>query len=474
MHVLANWLLQGSALAAVTTVLLRLLPRLSATTRYRVWWLAMFTVLALPVLNWLPSHLIPPPLVAPPTATAAPSYEVEMPALPWWPIAVAFGAYALWTSWSLVCLGRALLHLRSAKRRCRDLPLGRQNRLPRWRALRDRGRRARLVVSDDVRTASVLGLTSPAIAVAPTLLRVLDNDELDCILVHEWAHVQRRDDFARLLQVLLRATTGLHPGIWWIDRQLHIDRETACDDWTINLTGSAKRYAACLTKLAAHNLALHEAVLLPAVLSPGDLTRRVTQLLDRRRSTSTKQPVTFTALSLSLLIALGMFVAGIQLVRPKLADAKIASDPTADITVPQSLTTSTSPLAPPSAPTVRRPIPGRQRPDQETATPRILPIVAASHKPTSSAPPSSEVQQLDPTAVSNTSETRGASPSAITEPIGEEQPTPMTPAATGQGSSTPWGAAADAGVSISKGSRQAGVATAGFFSRLGKSIARRF
>jgi len=470
--VLANWLLQGSALAAVTTVLLRLVPRLSATTRYRVWWLAMFTVLALPMLNLLPAPPIAPPVVAP-TATAASSYEVEMPALPWWPIAIAFGAYALWTSWSLVCLGRALLHLRSAKRRCRDLPPGRQNRLPRWRALRDRGRRARLVVSDDVRTASVLGLTSPAIAVAPTLLRVLDNEELDCILVHEWAHVQRRDDFARLLQVLLRATTGLHPAIWWIDRQLHIDRETACDDWTINLTGSAKRYAACLTKLAAHNLALHEAVLLPAVLSPGDLTRRVTQLLDRQRSTSTKQPVTFTALSLSLLIALGMFAAGIQLVRPKPADAKIASGPIAVTTVPQSLTTPTPPLAPAFAPTGRRLVPRRQPTDQETATERLLPIIASDNG-TSSAPPSSQVQPLDRTAVSNTSETPGASPSAIMEPIGEEQPTPMTPAATGQGSSTPWGAAADAGVSIGKGSRQAGVATAGFFSRLGKSIARRF
>jgi beta-lactamase regulating signal transducer with metallopeptidase domain len=471
-HVLANWLLQGSALAAVTTVLLRLVPRLSATTRYRAWWLAMFTVLALPVLNWLPPHPIAAPVVAA-TGTAASSYEVEMPALPWWPIAIAFGAYALWTSWSLVCLVRALLHLRSAKRRCRDLPLGRQNRLPRWRALRDRGRRARLVVSDDVRTASVLGLTSPAIAVAPTLLRVLDNEELDCILVHEWAHVQRRDDFARLLQVLLRATTGLHPAIWWIDRQLHIDRETACDDWTINLTGSAKRYAACLTKLAAHDLALHEAVLLPAVLSPGDLTRRVTQLLDRQRSTSTKQPVTFTALSLSLLIALGMFVAGIQLVRPKPADAKIASGATAVTTVPQSLTTPTPPFAPASAPAVGRPVPRRQRTDQETATERILPIIA-SDQATSSAPPSSQAQRLDRTAVSNTSETPAASPSAIMDPIGEEQPTPMTPAATGQGSSTPWGAAADAGVSIGKESRQAGAATAGFFSRLGKSIARRF
>lgn len=470
MHVLANWLVQGIALIAATTLLLRLRPRLSATTRYRVWWVAMATLLALPLLNWLPAQAIAQPTAA---VTAASAYEVQMPAVPWWTIAVALGAYALWTSWSLVRVGRALLHLRTAKRRCRELPRGRQNRLPRWCALRDQGRRARLVVSDDVRTASVLGLASPAIAVAPALLRVLNNDELDCILVHEWAHVQRRDDFARLLQVLLRAITGLHPAIWWIDRQLHINRETACDDWTINLTGSAKRYAACLTKLAALNLAMDDAVLLPAVLSPGDLTRRVTQLLDRRRSTSTKQPATFTALSLTLLIALGMFVAGIQLVRPRAADAPIGSGSIAVAAIPQPFTSIARPLEPTSAPSSRRPVPRRPRAESDPATPDIAGSVAASNRPESPAR-SPEGPRRDPIAVQNTSELPGPAPSAIAAPVGEPLAAPIAPAAPGQGASTPWGAAADAGVSIGKGSRQAGVATASFFSRLGKSIARRF
>lgn len=470
MHVLANWLLQGIVLVAATTLLLRLVPRLSATTRYRVWWVAMATLLALPLLNWLPAHPIAQRAAA---VTSVSTYEVEMPALPLWPIALALGAYALWTSWSLVSIGRALLQLGAAKRRCREMPLGRQNRLPRWCALRDQGRRARLVVSDDVRTASVLGLTSPAIAVAPALLHVLNNDELDCILVHEWAHVQRRDDFARLLQVLLRAITGLHPAIWWIDRQLHITRETACDDWTINLTGSAKRYAACLTKLAARNLATGDAVLLPAVLSPGDLTRRVTQLLDRQRSTSTKQPVTFTALSLTLLIAVGTFVAGIQLVRPRATDVPIASGSIAVAAVPQSVSSVTRSLEPTAAASVRQPVPRRPSAEPEPATTEIAQRVAATNGPEFPAQ-SPVAPRRDPIAVQTPSEFPAAAHSGISVPVGEPLAPPIAPAAPGQGTTTPWGAAADAGVSIGKGSRQAGVATAGFFSRLGKSIARSF
>jgi hypothetical protein len=39
---------------------------------------------------------------------------------------------------------------------------------------------------------------------------------------------------------------------------------------------------------------------------------------------------------------------------------------------------------------------------------------------------------------------------------------------------TPWGAAADAGVAIGRGSQKAAVSTAGFFSRFGKKIASSF
>jgi hypothetical protein len=49
----------------------------------------------------------------------------------------------------------------------------------------------------------------------------------------------------------------------------------------------------------------------------------------------------------------------------------------------------------------------------------------------------------------------------------------MGQAASTQGT-TPWRAAADAGTSVGRGSQKAAVATAGFFSRLGKSIAGAF
>ena len=63
------------------------------------------------------------------------------------------------------------------------------------------------------------------------------------MLIHEWAHVQRRDDLVNILQIVVRIIAGWHPALWWIDHRLHIEREIACDEITVAVTGSPKAYA---------------------------------------------------------------------------------------------------------------------------------------------------------------------------------------------------------------------------------------
>ena len=223
----------------------------------------------------------------------------------------------VWFGWAMVSLSRtlrALVACAQAKRAARPFPAGREARLETWLSLRARGRRAALGVSDSVRAAAVLGLTSPAIVVAPSALTALDDQELDQIVVHEWAHVQRRDDLARLVQRVIVALAGLHPAVWWIDRQLNLERETACDDWAVNATGSARGLAVCLTKLAAMPGRPADAVLLPAAFLSSELTTRVVRLLDRGRNTSTTPAAGAAMLVAPVLGALALAVASVQLV----------------------------------------------------------------------------------------------------------------------------------------------------------------
>ena len=68
-------------------------------------------------------------------------------------------------------------------------------------------------------SAAVLGWGAPMIAVAPSMLHTLQTDELDRVLIHEWAHVQRRDDLTNIVQVVVlerlggRAVTARRAGV---------------------------------------------------------------------------------------------------------------------------------------------------------------------------------------------------------------------------------------------------------------------
>jgi hypothetical protein len=74
-------------------------------------------------------------------------------------------------------------------------------------------------------------------------------DELRPILIHEMAHLRRRDDWTNLLQKAVRAVFFFHPAVWWIDARLSLEREMACDDAVVAATGDARAYAGSLIGL---------------------------------------------------------------------------------------------------------------------------------------------------------------------------------------------------------------------------------
>ena len=67
------------------------------------------------------------------------------------------------------------------------------------------------MICDAVPGATVLGFHRPCIAIPPSLVEALTIDELDQVILHEYAHVQRRDDWSRLAQTLLLSVLWIHP-----------------------------------------------------------------------------------------------------------------------------------------------------------------------------------------------------------------------------------------------------------------------
>lgn len=483
MDVLLNWLWQGCAAAGVAWVVLNGSRRLSATTRYSLWWTTMISVMSLPMLPALASST----LVAGDEAVLGLTsvQSVTLPPLPSWHTTLFLLCWAVWINVTLVRAVNALGSLLGIKQRALPFPTQREARLRGWMAVRARGRRAGLMVSNEIPRAAVLGLGSPVIAVTPSLLRELDDEELDRIIVHEWAHVQRRDDTARLIQMCVRVLVGFHPAVWWIDRQLEIEREVACDDRVVEITGAAKAYAASLTKLATMPCASPNLALAPGAFSASPLTTRVLRLLDGRRNRSTER--SFLALTLAtpalLTVAIGMAsfelvviatppsARSAALVTATFTNVRHSEPPRAgqQITLqvrarePKRVTATGTPMIPPDT---RAAAIGQPQHQPGGARPVLVSMAAAAQE-------SERHPAIPELPVSNDS-----SPWPLTAAIEQPEPpvdvTVDTIPALDTKSSTPWGAAADAAAAVGRGSQKAAVRTAGFFTKLGKNIGGAF
>lgn len=92
--------------------------------------------------------------------------------------------------------------------------------------------------------------TRAPVVVLPSVANSWPQTRLDPVLVHELAHVQRRDAaWLQLSQVML-AVWWMHPLAWVAARQLRMERERACDDLALAFGSRASDYASELVSLA--------------------------------------------------------------------------------------------------------------------------------------------------------------------------------------------------------------------------------
>ena len=97
-------------------------------------------------------------------------------------------------------------------------------------------RNLQLLVSPDTDIPVVMGWRKPAILLPPSFVQDLSSEEMETVIVHELAHIQRRDYPMNVAQAGVEALFFYHPVVRWISRQIRREREHCCDD--ITLVGS--------------------------------------------------------------------------------------------------------------------------------------------------------------------------------------------------------------------------------------------
>ena len=233
----------------------------------------------------------------------------------WWNSSRA--AIALWGLWSCAygaCVAWGMWAVRRTRTGCRPLTPGVEVRLRTWSQVGQGARLAPLLVSDRVRAAAVLGCGAPIIAVAPDLVEQLSDDDLDRVVIHEWAHVQRRDDVASLIQLAIRIVAGWHPAVWWLDRRLRVEREIACDEMAVAMTGSARGYAACLVRLADLPSVPHKMLAASGMLSSPALAARVLRVLSPKHELSLAWSRPAATAGVALLATLALVIGTVRIV----------------------------------------------------------------------------------------------------------------------------------------------------------------
>ncbi len=112
-----------------------------------------------------------------------------------------------------------------------------------------------IATSEEVRVPAAIGFRKKTIVLPAWALRELPPEDLNVILLHEFAHLRRGDDWTNLIQKIVRAIFFFHPAVWWIESRLSMEREMACDDAVLAETSNPRGYASCLVSLLEKNMA---------------------------------------------------------------------------------------------------------------------------------------------------------------------------------------------------------------------------
>ncbi|MEP7343469.1 MAG: M56 family metallopeptidase [Acidobacteriota bacterium] len=177
-------------------------------------------------------------------------------------------------------------------------------------------RHVRLFTTTRVAMPMTIGAFKPIIVLPLDLSHALSPTEFDSVVAHELAHIKRWDYLTNLLQRLAQAFLFFHPAVWFIGRQLMIERELACDDWAVKMC-EPRRYASCLARLVeilsdSRPLAAAAGILFGKHV----ISRRVEMILNRDRNATTAVSKPAVAYAIGLAV---MLVAVCSLMSPVIA-----------------------------------------------------------------------------------------------------------------------------------------------------------
>lgn len=105
----------------------------------------------------------------------------------------------------------------------------------------------RFCTSSSLTVPAVVGWFRPVVLLPLSALSGLSAEQLEAVIAHELAHIQRFDAFVNLFQIGVETLLFYHPAVWWVSRSIRDEREHCCDDIAVVVMGNPLDYAKALT-----------------------------------------------------------------------------------------------------------------------------------------------------------------------------------------------------------------------------------
>jgi beta-lactamase regulating signal transducer with metallopeptidase domain len=289
--------------SVAATLLVRRKP-LSSSFRHSVWKVALFapflTTLLADSIPWLRERAIP---IAPWVEEIEVISFVHHPSLErrivQSPLDEARQGPTLasdlpthWESWPrlvllclLACVAIGLCRYAAAAlmlaRDIRDRAAGRDYRLlEHLERLRERLALGPVEITTSERINSPLVLGRSEICFPARLLSILTDAELDAVLAHELAHLERSDGLWFPLAGLVQSVLWAQPLNHWVASRFRQTAELASDDRAVELTGQPMDLARALMRVAASAVASSGSSLVPALAQSESITlKRIKRLV---------------------------------------------------------------------------------------------------------------------------------------------------------------------------------------------------
>jgi hypothetical protein len=140
----------------------------------------------------------------------------------------------------------------------------------------------RILESTVVKTPMMAGVLKPVILLPLGMLAQLPPQEMEAILLHELAHIRRKDYLTNLLQCLAEILFFFNPAVLWISSLIREERENCCDDIAVGQVRDKRDLVSALVSFQEYNY-LHGALTFAG--TKNHLLRRVKRIVHRENKT---------------------------------------------------------------------------------------------------------------------------------------------------------------------------------------------